>query len=222
MPEKRIILDGETDSFIEKAKNDLDERKKEVSGICKYIKTVYVDEKISGNFNDLGGITRAWTIARDCYIIGLMDASIVFSSIAVECAINKDKLMQTSRKEQFDKLNKKTNHSSWLQLTSKTLESAQKQHLPVEKLLNDKESIEKGKPNPIFIDRRNHLNHGDYSLYPNTFTRYLPNVQKIIKHVIADISPIDALDQFKKCSSFIEAWVNQNPDIIDFEIKTID
>lgn len=198
----RILeLQREPDSIIESQNYGSDDRKKEIKGICQRIVVSTKVAELEGCFGETNGINRSWTIARDSYVVGLYDASIVFSSIAVECALNNDM-----------KMNPDTRSNNWVTLNKKTLKKMGKQNLPVEALLESDESID-DEDLPLFVKNRNKVAHGDFGLYKTQFSRYHPKTGHIIEQSIVDISSQDALVQFLKCSKFLKSWVKQNPEL---------
>jgi hypothetical protein len=104
--------------------------------------------------DDLGILQKFPLVVRQYYLDALLSflttnfiASILASSESVEAAINHDTRMR------IDPINE------WHMLTSKTLNFAKAQGLPVEKLLIDTDSLEKGKVD--FLTFRHKFGHGD-------------------------------------------------------------
>lgn len=215
-----IRLFSEPDSFIERAKHEKEKREKEVAGLCKGIDINVVGDKFVGSFGDLSAITRSWTMARDSYIVGLMDVCILFSSIAVECAINNDERMTNAKNKQLQqqKERKSPDASDWLMLNPFTLRQAKPEKLPIQLLLDSDESIEPDKELPKFIRRRNIIAHGSYQDYSSDVGKRLLKHDIKLTNVWVDVPPVEALDQFKKCSAFLTEWVNQQPKMRDFQI----
>jgi hypothetical protein len=162
------------------------------------------------------GITYTWKLAKDCYIKGILAGTVQFASTAVERAINLDVRMRSARTKQLRQLRQRNspNPTDWLTLMPHNLREARTYKIPVEKLLDENESIEKGDPLPTFIDRRNRIAHGDYSGYLIEISNPLPDGQKYKHEILVNIPEADALDQLRKCSAFIETWVAGNPRII--------
>lgn len=197
-----------------KSRSDRSIRESEISGLCT---GTGVRVKHYGllkiTISNVGGLSRPLIVSRNCYIEGIMDASILFSSIAVERIINIDTRMQEARKQLKIK-SEGRNPTGWLSLNRYTLKDAHKEGLPVMNLLGTKESLNKNK----FIDRRNKIAHGDYSKYTTQIGTDSDAGITLIRNNI-DIPPKEALDQFKKCSAFITEWAKKNPYIIDLEVK---
>lgn len=104
----------------------------------------------------------------------------------------------------------------WLRLNNKTLRAAAVQKLPVEMLLNEGESFMRTEdPTIVFVRRRNKIAHGDYSDHTVSWERKL-NENLTLIHKAVDTPPKDALDQLRKCSRFLIAWVGQNPTLPGF------
>ncbi|MEW6042935.1 MAG: hypothetical protein AB1608_01585 [Thermoproteota archaeon] len=219
-----IKLLREPDSFIDRAKNEREKREKEVAGLCKVIGIDVIGDKFTGSFGDLSAITRAWTIARDAYIVGLMDVCILFSSIAVECAINNDQRMTNAKNKQLElqKERKLPDASDWLLLNPHTLRQAKPEKLPIQALLDPDESIGPDKELPKFIRRRNIVAHGSYQDYSSDVGKRLLKHDVKLTQVWVDVPPAEALDQFKKCSAFLTEWVNQQPKMKDFQLMDFD
>ena len=189
-------------------------RPKIKSGLCVGVSAnVYDNELLKITIGNVGSLDRALTIAMKCYEQEIMDATILFSSNAVEYAINMDKKMQKLRQKQISD----RNPIGWLMLNEDTLRKASTQKLPVKKLLDSNETIK----NPKFINRRNQIAHGEYrdylsSMQVNSDVGFALHLSDYI-HIPKE----DALDQFKKCSAFIIEWIDQNPDVISLSIKKI-
>lgn len=197
------------------------DRHKEISGICKRIGFVAQFKEGGGQFSENFGITRSWVLARDCYIVGFMEGTVHFAATAVECAINLDERMQAARQKQLDYHRKRNqpNPTDWLTLMPHNLREARTYKMPVEKLLDEDESLEKDAPLIKFIERRNKIAHGDYGSYFVNTGRELSEGTKIINYHL-DVGPREAMDQFKKCSDFLYGWVAQKPRIVRFKIES--
>jgi hypothetical protein len=215
MDGKFVLLDVEPDSKLDLSVSDRPIRIQEVSGHVKQIAFKGQVEQAHGTFSENIGITLSWTIARDCYVAGIMPATIQFASTAVECAINNDSKMRSAREKQYADAVKSSRQepNDWLQLSNSMLRKAQAQGLSVQILMDGGESLN-GKT-IAFIYRRNKIAHGDYSEFTyhfqSNFGTDVPVTRKF-----ADIYPRDALDQFVKCSNFLKVWIGQNPDIQGF------
>ena len=188
-------------------------RESEISGLCVGISAlVYQNDSLRLTIGSMGGVGRALDIARNCYVNEIMDATILFSSIAVEYAINMDKRI---KKEKI------TNSKGWLNLNMKTLEIANNAKLPVTNLLNSNESI-KSKKKITFVHRRNQIAHGEYRGYSGTLQTDSDDAGFAL--CLSDYIHVPkehALDQFKKCSAFIIPWINDNPDISNLTMEKI-
>lgn len=196
------------------------EWRKDVIGICKRIGFIAKFKDGGGQFSENLGITRSWVLARDCYTVALMEGTVHFSSTAVECAINLDARMQSARQKQLqEQVKRKVPFTTdWLSLMPHNLREARTYKIPVEKLLDKGESIEKDAPLIKFLERRNKIAHGDYSDYFVDISRDLGESVKVTNYHM-DVGPREALDQFRKCSDFLYAWVSQKPKIIGFKIE---
>lgn len=197
---------------------EMEKRRLEVEGQVKSIGFRGKIDKADGLFSETIGITLSWTYARDAYIVSLMPASILFSSIAVECAINNDSRMMTDREKQYLEMQKnhRSNPSDWLMLSNVTLRKARANTLPVDSLLDKAESIDtKNAPTAKFIKRRNLIAHGDYRHHMVGFESDYGGPTKVLRK-FADVPGSEALDQFLKASTFLNAWMAQGPDLSSF------
>lgn len=214
--ETTFVPGGEPDSIIEFGREDF---RKDVIGACKRIGFRGKWEEGGGWFSENYGITRSWVLARDCYSAILFEGAVHFASTAVECAINLDGRLQPARKRQKEEHMKRKfpNPTDWLSLMPQNLREAKGQGLPVEKLIGPGESIEKGAPVPAFIQRRNKIAHGDYTDFSVDLSRKLSDKISLKDSHVA-LAPSVALDQFKKCSAFLYAWVEQKPVVPKFTL----
>ncbi len=213
-----VFLSGEEEpNIFQVGREDF---RKDVWGICKRIGFKAQWKNGGGQFGETMGITRSWMLARDCYIIALMEGTIHFASTAVECAINLDERMQSARQKQLKKQEERNipYPTDWLSLMPHNLREAKTYKIPVQVLLDKTESLEKDSPLIKFLERRNKIAHGDYGKYFVDAGYDLGEVGKVMSYY-SDVSPKEALDQFKKCSDFLYAWVAPNPRIIGFSIE---
>lgn len=207
----------EPEYIFQSSKSDQDKRANEVKGLCKIIILNLDTGTVKGYFTELGGLNRAWTIARDCYVLSMMESSIAFSSIAVELAINMDERMQHKRVKKKKKDGRIS--SGWLMLSNRMLRDAEEKNLPINLLLDKGETLETDFPFVKFVERRNDVSHGDYSRYSRRMAGGIIFYLLDTNQQIADIPSKEALDQLKKCSDFLNAWVNQNPKLIHHNIQ---
>lgn len=186
-------------------------RESEISGLCVGIyANAYHNDILKVTVGSMGGLGRALNVARNCYVQEIMDAVILFSSIAVEYTINMDARMQKE---------KTSNPKGWLNLNQDTLETANNMKLPIMNLLNSNESIKKTKIK--FLDRRNQIAHGEYRDYLGSITVNSDVGFAVRLGDYIDIPKEDALDQFKKCSAFIIEWINNNPNVSNLTIEKL-
>lgn len=208
-----LILDRmESDSTIHL--ESMDERRKSVEGIVKIIRLSASIGKAGGHWSEGYGITLSWSMARDCYLVGMPAGTIHFASTAVEAAINNDIRMKQVRQEKIEKLKKRFPETDgWLYLDRDTLKAAKDNDLPSEILLGEGESIDNGKVQ--FLERRNKIAHGDYRM----FSLEMDGDYGLDKRVASDVVNVDyqsALDQFMKASSFLKSWLDQRPKVNGF------
>jgi hypothetical protein len=214
----KFELRDEPDSKLHVIPQEMAAREQEVKGKVRAIIFSGVIDKANGLFSEQLGITLSWTFARDAYIAALMPAAILFSSIAVECAMNQDARMRPVRQKQFQNMekNNRPNPSDWLMLSNDTLRKAKIQGLPVNELMNKGESIAtKSDPTIMFIERRNKIAHGDYRAFMVGFEQDYGGPSKIVRN-FPDVPGSEALDQFNKASAFLTAWISQGPDLPEF------
>jgi hypothetical protein len=150
----------------------------------------------------------------------MMEGTILFASTAVECAVNQDLRMDSVHASRLEGKSpaKSFGYPEWLSLSHQHLREAKSVGLPVEKLLGEGESIDVDIPRIRFVNRRHRIAHGDYKDFYYPLGSDLGAGGMALTYY-ADIAPPAALDQFTKCSNFLNAWVLQQPRIRDFVIK---
>ncbi len=148
------------------------------------------------------GIISNWIIACNCLAASLFTPSLLFATIAVECAINHDSRLQSS---------KKSGNFKWLNLTNNSiLKQAHDVGIPTKFLCDDGETINDSK-NIRFIDRRNKIAHGDCYGYRkiSTITKIPPNIIRTSKS--EQPTREHALHQIEKSKNFIIEWAKSIP-----------
>ena len=153
------------------------------------------------------GITINWTTAVDCLGLRIFPASVIFASIAVECALNHDLRLESYRQSM---------DYEWIDLNFKNLKKAHQIGLPTDLLLKNNESFENN-TRMEFVDRRNKVAHGDGSGYASIVGRreFTKGAYTSDAYQAGSSSPTrdHAIDQIETARKFIVAWASQSPTI---------
>jgi len=145
------------------------------------------------------------------FVFGLYAATIFFASRAVEMAINADSRMREL---------KESDHQKWLNLNRKNLREARDKGLPIccllsageNALLDNSEGGSKcpnhgeRKRQPIFLERRNKLVHGDMIGYRKATGFYDARFDVTMAYDPRAPTEDDACDQLTKSRSFLIQW----------------
>lgn len=142
------------------------------------------------------GITDSWFIASDCFLVQQYPATILFSAIAVESALNHDSRLYDLRQKE-----------GWMTL-GKAISEAKKVGIDVSDLLDEDDK-------PEFATLRNKIAHGDMTGYTNFLQEKIqdPNdIDEIVK--TWRVSQEHALKHLKSSFYFIKKWAEKEPTII--------
>jgi len=145
------------------------------------------------------------------FIFGLYAATIFFASRAVEMAINTDPRMREL---------KELEHQKWLNLNRRNLREARDRGIPIGCLLDAGENVlldnseggskcpnhKEGKKQPIFLERRNKLVHGDMAGYRKATGFYDAPFDVTMPYDPMAPTEDDTCDQLTKSRSFLIQW----------------